>query len=65
MSYSMEARDYDGDGYADLFPNAMHGDGSENERAQAGGAYVVSGYHMVAATLAVDRVTPTAGPAAG
>ena len=46
MSYSMEARDFDRDGYADLFPNAMRGDGSAEQAPNAGEAYLVSGFHL-------------------
>jgi hypothetical protein len=60
-SYSMEARDYDNDGYADIFPNAMWGDGRMNQSDAAGEAYLVSGYLLVEATLGVDRVDPPQG----
>lgn len=42
-SYSMEARDCDGDGFGDVFPNGMRGDGSANSVTDAGEAYVISG----------------------
>jgi hypothetical protein len=63
-SYSMEARDFDGDGYADLFPNAMRGDGSFNRFRDAGEAYLVSGFRLASPsqTPAIDRVEPREGP---
>ena len=60
-SYSMEARDYDQDGYADLLPNAMHGDGRENNFDRAGEAYIVSGYHFSGVSLRVNRLVPSEG----
>lgn len=59
MSYSMEARDYDLDGYADLFPNAMHGDGAANAVTNTGGAHLVSGYDMFGTSLTVNAVEPS------
>jgi len=63
LSYSMEARDFDGDGYGDVFPNAMRGDGSLNDAADAGGAYMVSGYKMIGASTNVDTIEPQEGEA--
>ena len=62
LSYSMEARDVDGDGYADLFPNAMRGDGAGDRFAEAGEAVLISGRLLSRAELRVDRVTPPAVP---
>jgi hypothetical protein len=62
LSYSMEARDYDLDGYADLFPNAMRGDGGGNAAPDAGEAYVISGFHLSGARLHVSGVEPPSGP---
>jgi hypothetical protein len=61
MSYSMEARDYDGDGYGDLFPNAMRGSGAGNASVWAGEAYLVSGYHLFGMELRITLVTPPEG----
>ncbi len=41
--YSMEAGDIDGDGFADVFPNAMRGDGFGNVLQDAGDVVIVSG----------------------
>ncbi|MCZ6794937.1 MAG: FG-GAP-like repeat-containing protein [Planctomycetota bacterium] len=60
MSYSMEIRDYDGDGYDDLYPNAMRGESDPQRQTDAGAAYVVSGFHLSGAQLRVDRVEPAA-----
>ena len=61
LSYSMEARDIDGDGYDDLFPNAMRGDGFLNGHLSAGEAVAISGYHLSAKVLQLDGVTPSSG----
>ena len=61
MSYSMEARDYNRDGYADLFPNAMHGDGAMNDASNTGDAHLVSGYEMFQTELTVGDVAPAEG----
>jgi len=58
LSYSMEARDFDGDGYGDIFPNAMRGDGAGNGAHDAGDAYLVSGYKLIGASPKVDRIEP-------
>lgn len=62
LSYSMEIRDYDLDGYGDLFPNAMHGDGNSNLRPQAGEAYLVSGFLLTGQTVKLDAIEPWGGP---
>ncbi len=58
LSYSMEARDYDRDGYADLFPNAMTADGRDNNFPDAGDAYVISGYGFSRVSLRIDTLSP-------
>ncbi len=64
MSYSMEARDYDADGYTDLYPNAMRSEkGTDNISSDAGAAYVVSGYRLTGVSLAVGELTPSVAPA--
>ncbi|NRA97708.1 MAG: FG-GAP repeat protein [Planctomycetes bacterium] len=42
-SYSMEAGDFDNDGFGDVFPNAMRGDGYNNAASNAGEINIVSG----------------------
>jgi len=42
-AYWATTGDFDGDGYWDLIPNVMHGDGPNNERNNAGDFYVISG----------------------
>lgn len=63
LSYSMEALDYNNDGFADLFPNAMTADGVGDAFSSAGDAYIVGGYEMSQTTLELDAVEPTFGPA--
>lgn len=58
LSYSMEVRDYDRDGYADIFPNAMHGDGARDLANTAGEAYLVSGFHLSGAVVGVKKLMP-------
>lgn len=43
FTYSLTVGDVDKDGYNDLIPNAMGGDGRENRFETAGDAYVISG----------------------
>ena len=43
MSYSLALYDVDGDGYVDIAPNAMLGDGANNTQLNAGEIYVISG----------------------
>jgi hypothetical protein len=62
MSYSMEIRDVDRDGYADLFPNAMRGDGGDNRRSDAGEATLISGFHLSGSQVGLTRVEPASGP---
>jgi hypothetical protein len=59
----MEARDYDLDGYADLYPNAMRSERDAADDTDAGAAYVVSGYRLSGAALAIGEVSPPAAPA--
>jgi hypothetical protein len=42
-AYWAAAGDMDGDGYVDVMPNGMAGDGPDNDRNNAGEAHVVSG----------------------
>ena len=62
LSYSMEARDYDEDGYADLFPNAMTADGRDDNFTQSGEAYVLSGYRFSSLNLQLSRFEPAFVP---
>jgi len=62
LSYSMEAKDFDNDGYADIFPNAMKGDGVNNAFLDAGEAFLVSGYRLSGAKLEMLAVDPPSGP---
>ena len=43
LGYSLEAGDMDGDGFADIFPNSMRGDGFNNSVTNAGDVNLVSG----------------------
>ncbi len=43
MAYALAATDVDGDGLADLAPNAMGGDGADNGHFNAGEIYLISG----------------------
>ncbi len=43
MPYALSVYDIDGDGYVDIAPNAMGGDGELNDRQNAGEIYVLSG----------------------
>ncbi len=61
LAYSMDARDYDNDGYADLFSNAMQGAGNGNTHEKAGEAYVLSGYRFSGTGLHVERASPATG----
>ncbi len=62
LSYSMEAKDYDNDGYADLYPNAMTGDGGGDLLVDAGEAYLVSGYRLSGQPVSLITVAPAQGP---
>lgn len=43
MAYAMAVYDVDGDGYIDIAPNGMGGDGAYNTQPNAGEIYVISG----------------------
>ncbi|HMS17469.1 MAG TPA: hypothetical protein PKA37_11560, partial [Planctomycetota bacterium] len=43
LGYSMEGADFDGDGFAEIFPNAMRGDGFANASVDAGEVNILSG----------------------
>lgn len=43
MAYGLVIYDFDGDGYRDVAPNGMRGDGANNERQNAGEIYIISG----------------------
>ena len=43
MAYAMAVYDVDGDGYVDIAPNGMGGDGAYNTQPNAGEIYVISG----------------------
>jgi len=58
LSYSMEVRDVDGDGFADLLSNAMRGDGRDETSENAGEAYVISGFSLTESHLSIDSVEP-------
>lgn len=62
LSYSMEARDVDNDGYADLFPNSMRGDGAGDRYPNAGEATLISGMLLTGAELRIGAVSPSRPP---
>ncbi len=62
LAYSMEARDVDLDGYDDLFPNAMRGDGGPDFSNNAGDAVLISGFHLSGCDVSVESVTPPTAP---
>ncbi len=43
LAYWCTTGDFNGDGYWDLIPNVMHGDGPNNERRNAGDFHIISG----------------------
>ncbi len=43
LAYWATTGDFNGDGYWDVIPNVMHGDGPNNERNNAGDFYIISG----------------------
>jgi len=59
-SYSMEAGDFDNDGFGDVFPNAMRGDGFNNGATDAGEINIVSGRSLARGTATLD-VRPRIG----
>ncbi len=50
MPYALSVYDFDGDGYVDIAPNAMGGDGELNDRINAGEIYVLSGKEFMSPT---------------
>ncbi|MFN8373892.1 MAG: c-type cytochrome [Anaerolineae bacterium] len=50
MSYAMAVYDVDGDGFVDIAPNGMGGDGAYNNQIDAGEIYVISGAEFVSPT---------------
>ncbi len=59
MAYAIAVYDINGDGYIDIIPNAMGGDGANNTSANAGEIYVLNG-----ALLSGIEVAITATPEA-
>ncbi len=56
MPYALAVGDVDRDGYVDIAPNAMGGDGERNDRVNAGEIYVLSGAEFLASNhVYVDR----------
>ncbi len=47
MAYAMAVYDVDGDGYVDIAPNGMGGDGAYNTQPNAGEIYVISGLEFL------------------
>lgn len=61
FSYSLDAHDYDRDGYWDLVSNAMRGDGPNDDvinDLDVGEAHVFSGYHFSGISLSLDSLVP-------
>ncbi|MAG56616.1 MAG: hypothetical protein CMJ83_10030 [Planctomycetes bacterium] len=56
MSYSMEAGDFDGDGFGDWFPNSMRGDGFNNAFINAGDVNIVSGWLFARGIVTLDAL---------
>lgn len=52
MAYGLAIYDVDGDGYKDIVPNGMLGDGMNNTLHNAGEIYVISGESFVERVLA-------------
>ena len=59
-SYSMEAGDFDNDGFGDVFPNAMRGDGFNNVASNAGEINILSGRVLSRGTTTLN-VRPRIG----
>ncbi len=70
MPYALAIYDLDGDGIIDIAPNAMGGDGANNDQVNAGEIYVISGAeflsadHVYKGEMVVEATLPTAVPAA-
>jgi len=47
MAYGLAIYDFDGDGYRDVAPNGMRGDGPNNNRPNAGEIYILDGMLFV------------------
>lgn len=68
MPYALAIYDVDGDGVLDIIPNAMGGDGLNNEWTNAGDIYVISGAeflsseHVFFDASAQAQFTPTPRP---
>lgn len=61
MPYALAIYDVDGDGYVDIAPNAMGGDGEHNDRINAGEIYVISGHEFL--TFDYTHITSVESPA--
>ena len=59
--YWAASGDVDGDGLADLIPNGMRGEGPDNDRPDAGEAYIISGRYL-APLLGLIPSAVTGGP---
>jgi hypothetical protein len=60
LGYSMEGADFDQDGFAEIFPNAMRGDGFNNTSPDAGEVSIVSG-HTFSKGIVTLKDPPTIG----
>ena len=47
MPYAMDVYDVDGDGVVDIIPNAMGGDGANNDQHNAGEIYIIDGAELL------------------
>jgi mono/diheme cytochrome c family protein len=69
MAYAMAVYDVNGDGFVDIAPNAMGGDGVQNNQINAGEIYVVSGIEFQKGGYVYQEgssidITPTPWPTA-
>ena len=71
MPYAMAISDLNGDSIIDIIPNAMGGDGANNDQINAGEIYAISGaeflspdhiFQSTAPEVAVDLTPPTIAP---
>ncbi|HEX2907698.1 MAG TPA: cytochrome c, partial [Phototrophicaceae bacterium] len=63
MPYALAVGDIDSDGFIDIAPNAMGGDGANNDRVNAGEIYILSGAEFLAANHDyISDATPEAVP---